>query len=127
MLLRPLDCLILVIAGATTVVSAFFIYSGKDSEKLVRINAQGEKTSWEYPLDAEETVFADGPIGRTLIEIKGGSVRILSSPCENKTCISMGAIDGDGRFIACLPNRVIVTIEGGGGTQKKDKVDAVTW
>jgi hypothetical protein len=124
--LRPLDYILTVIAGAITLASAFFVYGGANSEIKVKINAQEKNESWEFPLRSDETLSAGGPLGETVVEIKNGRTRIISSPCENKICISMGAIDSAGHFVACLPNRVIVTIEGSPAGQK-DELDAATW
>jgi hypothetical protein len=37
---------------------------------------------------------------------------VLDSPCPDKICVAAGAIVRTGQFIACLPNRVSVTLEG---------------
>jgi hypothetical protein len=132
--LRPLDYLLTAIAGAITLASAFFVYGGVNSEVIIKIHAQEKKVSWEYPLRSDVTLAVEGPLGETIIEMKDGSARIIASPCENKTCISMGAVDRAGQFAACLPNRVIVTIEGstegstkGFAARQKDELDAATW
>ena len=46
----------------------------------------------------------EGPLGETLVEIRNGDVRIISSPCPEKTCLEMKI----GNAICCLPNRVLV-------------------
>ncbi|MDR2864120.1 MAG: NusG domain II-containing protein [Spirochaetaceae bacterium] len=131
--LRPLDYAFSLIAVAIAVASAFFVYGGGLSEPYVQVSAEHTK-NWEYPLSAREICTAEGPLGETIIEIKDGKARIISSPCENKTCIAMGAIDSPGHFAACLPNFVIVTIEGRPGagtsprdTKRKNEIDAVVW
>ena len=74
------------------------------------------------PLDCDATFEIPGPLGETIAEVEGGSIRIISSPCPHKMCVAMGAIDGPNEMIACVPNQVVVTIPGsGGGT-----TDAVT-
>jgi len=46
------------------------------------------------------------------VEIRGGTVRVIDSPCPDKICIAAGAISRTGQFIACLPNRVSIALEG---------------
>jgi hypothetical protein len=131
--LRPIDYLVTLIAVALTSASAFFIYGGSADALFVTVSAGGHGARWVHPLTATEHFAVNGPLGDTIIEIKDGKARITASPCENKTCISAGAIDSAGAFVACLPNRVILTIENRAGEdrgkpdRKAGEVDAATW
>jgi hypothetical protein len=117
---RPFDFFFTAIAAAALAVSAFFVYAVPQGGALVTIT--GGKRLWQFPLDALERVEVEGPLGNTVIEIKGGGARIVSSPCLNKTCINTGSINRAGRFAACLPNQVILSVEGGGA-----EADAGVW
>ncbi len=64
------------------------------------------------PLDKNQIVHVQGPIGETEVEIKDGKTRILKSPCSKKLCIKSGYIQYADRFAACLPNRVVVRVLG---------------
>jgi hypothetical protein len=65
-----------------------------------------------YPLGADRTVTVSGPLGDTVVEIRGGQARVLSSPCAEKICVRSGAIARPGQWIACLPNRVFLDVQG---------------
>jgi len=65
-----------------------------------------------YPLDRDRKIRAAGPLGVTDIVIEHGTVRVVDSPCPTKVCVHTGAVDRTGAQIACLPNRVLVTVEG---------------
>ncbi len=67
-----------------------------------------------HSLRQEKTVRVEGPLGVTEVEIREGKARILRSPCSGKLCIKSGFIQYADRLAACLPNRVVVRIEGGG-------------
>ncbi|MDH4274797.1 MAG: NusG domain II-containing protein [Gammaproteobacteria bacterium] len=54
-----------------------------------------------------------GPQGVSTLEVHAHKIRFKSSPCTGKQCIQMGWAQRSGEFLACLPNRVSVTIEGG--------------
>jgi hypothetical protein len=131
--LRPFDYLVTLIAVAFTSASAFFIYGGSDDALFVTVSAGDNGVHWVHPLSATERFAVSGPLGDTIIEIKDGRARITASPCENKTCITAGAINTEGAFVACLPNRVILTVESrageGRGKQRGEagEVDAATW
>ena len=57
-------------------------------------------------------VTIEGQLGDSEILIEGGRVRFVNSPCTNKLCIHQGWASLSGELIACLPNRISVSIEG---------------
>jgi hypothetical protein len=75
------------------------------------------------PVDKDRTVSVEGPLGKTVVEIRNHRVRVTESPCHNKLCIKQGWIESGA--IICLPNKVVVTI--GNHEDESDKiVDAIT-
>ena len=64
------------------------------------------------PLDKDRRVELNGPLGVTVVEIKNGAARIVSSPCAKKICIHMGDARRSGDLLACVPNHLIINIEG---------------
>ena len=57
-------------------------------------------------------IQVQGPLGTTEVEISQGRARIVRSPCKLKVCIKSGYIQYADRLSACLPNKVVVRIEG---------------
>ena len=58
------------------------------------------------------------------IEAKNGRVRMLEMSkelCPNSICSDTGWIDKTYQSIVCLPNKIIITIEGG----KKSEIDVI--
>jgi hypothetical protein len=51
-----------------------------------------------------------GPLGVSIIEIRDGRTRFVSSPCKSQVCVHSGWLSTTGGFIACLPNRISVTL-----------------
>jgi hypothetical protein len=120
---KPLDFAVLAAALVLTLCSALAVYSSAGSG--ARVVIQGSGRSWIFPLEAEERIAVPGPLGETVVEISGGRAVVLSSPCANQTCIAAGHIRRPGNWTACLPNKVLVAIEG-----KEDEdgiVDAAAW
>jgi hypothetical protein len=99
----------------------FLIHQVVSQEQTVRIEVDG-KPVYILPTDSNNAVSVDGPIGKTRIEIKDHKVRITESPCNNKLCIHQGWTQQG--TIICLPNRILVTIEG--QPQQSGTVDAIT-
>lgn len=68
--------------------------------------------TWVYPLQKDSAISVEGELGAMEIEIENGHVRVLSSPCKEKICIQTGSISKTGAWIACVPNRVFLKIQG---------------
>jgi hypothetical protein len=110
MRLKPLDIVIAITAAAAIAflaVSAYGPGGGQISAVL-----KGRDGEWVYPLSADRELHVAGPLGDTIVAIRDKTVRIIDSPCPNKTCIAAGSIDAPGQWLACLPNQVFVSIEG---------------
>ena len=62
-----------------------------------------------------------GPLGVTRIEVRGGRVRVLSSPCPRQACRHGGWIGAAGEMLVCLPNQIVIRLPG----QRAGAIDAV--
>lgn len=134
--LKLFDWAALALGLALTIGSGFWAYAGAGTESRVLIQGAGGR--WVYPLDREALVRVPGPLGDTLVEIRGGAARVLASPCANQTCLSAGAVHRHGAWLACLPNGVLVRVEsspdapgpspaGDAGTGEAGEIDAAAW
>jgi hypothetical protein len=119
--MRGGDFVVFALALGVLIFSTARVYSGSSVSAEVTIQAGGER--WVFPLEGETVFTAPGPLGDTVVELKGESARILSSPCVNQTCIAQGSIRRHGQWLACLPNRVMVSISGDGG----EGLDSIAW
>ncbi|HHY92927.1 MAG TPA: NusG domain II-containing protein [Firmicutes bacterium] len=61
-----------------------------------------------------------GPLGYSVIAAGKNKVRMVSSPCPDKVCVARGWISLPGDAIVCVPNHVVVHIEGGAPTPGYD-------
>jgi hypothetical protein len=115
---------IVLIAGLLIVSAASVVgirQHGFNSRHAV-VEVEGKRVL-ELSLDRDVTTTVTVPLGETVIVVEDGMVRIENSPCPLHYCIRMGRIRYKGEIIACLPNRVLITIKGG---NKKDTFDGVT-
>lgn len=87
---------------------SYSIYSG--GAELVRA-----------PIDKDTTLHIKGFIGETVVLVKKGSLRVLSSPCKDKLCVKAGEIKRHGSVVACVPNGVVIVING------KQEVESITY
>lgn len=96
--------------GVAGAVVALLLTKSTENDSKVHITAEGAEYA-VVPLDEDRIINVPGPLGKTTVEIKGGRVRVLDSPCPNKICISQGWVERPGETIVCLPNRVSITVK----------------
>ena len=121
--LKVLDYVVIALSTTITLVCAFAVYSGSQGKTSVSI--EGKYGSWLFLLDGtDETVSVEGPLGDTVLKIEDGTVKVLSSPCINQTCVSAGKIHRHGQWLACLPNEVFVSIN---SEAPEGELDALAW
>jgi len=101
------DIIIIILCAA----AVFFVFASSQNGGGY-VSVQTSDGIYRYPLDSDRLFTVTGPLGDTIIEIRDGKARIVDSACPNKTCTFQTPIDRSGSFIACLPNRVLLTVVG---------------
>ncbi len=96
---------------------------GKERGSTVVVEVKGKEVR-RIPLEDEatRTFKVQGLLGESEYEISEGKVRMLSSACTDKICVRVGWIDSAGRMIVCLPNQIVIRVEG----EKEGAVDTVS-
>ena len=75
-----------------------------------------------YPLTEDRTI----EIGDTNIcEIHGGEVKMTHADCPDQICVHSFPISRFGGPIVCLPNKIILSIEGAEESKDPDMPDAI--
>lgn len=119
-IIKPFDFVIVLALLAL----AFIIYflPASDADDMLCIYIDGEL---DRCIDLTKDEYSEFEItsefGFNKIIIESGKVRVSESSCDNKLEIKAGEISRSGQSLICLPNRLVVTIEG------KDEYDAVTY
>ncbi len=112
-LFRKGEWLALLVAGV--VLGLFFLKyapprAGRGEGYTVVIESEkGTEEILVTPEDEKELTIP-GPLGKTVLAVKGGEVFVVTSPCPDKVCIKMGKIPHID-FIACVPNRVVIRLK----------------
>lgn len=127
---KPLDFGAIGLALSITLLTTIYLYARRGTETRILIAGEGEQ--WIFPQNAEELVTVPGPLGDTVVKLEDGKAWVLSSPCINQTCVAAGAIRVHGQWIACLPNKVLVSIgtsgtEGAGDEPGNGGLDGAAW
>ena len=77
----------------------------------VVVVADGQ-TRFTAGLDQHQVTDIEGPLGATRLIIDARGARVDSSPCPRKLCMQMGPAKETNDLIACVPNRILVRIDG---------------
>ena len=108
---KPADFLFLAISVILIALSLIAL-SGNSSGPAVAV-IKVKDAEYIYPLNQPRELEFEGVLDKAHLVIHDGCIEFVESPCRDKICIHMGQAHQDGDFLACLPNRIIVTIEGG--------------
>lgn len=111
---KPLDALVVLAVLLLGVAAAWLTYGGENSGALTatvkhrgRVVARVELSS----LTEEKTVSIDGAYHLTVTLDRTGAA-VTDSDCPGQDCLHTGRITRAGQSIVCLPEQVIVTLEG---------------
>lgn len=84
---------------------------GKRAGGAVVIRVEGKERA-TYSLAEDGTYPLNG--GTNVLEIKEGKARMIEANCPDHYCMNQGAIANTNETITCLPNKLTVTVVGGG-------------
>lgn len=111
-MIRKADVILAVCLVAAGLAVSYVFSTGQETGQLVVISAGGrEYASYSLLEDREATIDQNGHINK--ITIKGGHVSMAFSDCANQNCVRQGEISDPSQSIVCLPNKVVVEIQGG--------------
>jgi hypothetical protein len=102
---------IAIIAVAALVSWPVAVSAGPAEAMRVAIAGPGGVTTRD--LDSDEVLTVVGARGDVVVRIADGAVAVTEADCPDHTCVRTGRISAPGSVIACVPNGVIVRIEGG--------------
>jgi hypothetical protein len=118
---KPGKADIIVIMTAICLVAYLYaLFWGQDRAYRAEIRVGGMEPQ-VISLRIDQTIEVEGAIGKSVIEVKNGSARFLSSPCDAKLCIRSGWLKHAHELAACLPNGVTLYIMG------EDAFDAINF
>ena len=112
--IKKADIILLIVLIVIGLASTVFVTMSKSNGSTVIIEQNG-KMYGKYSLYEDKTINIKGDKTSNTVQIKDGKVKMTESTCKNQVCVRHSEISSGGESIICLPNRVIVRIEGKGG------------
>ena len=83
----------------------------------------GRDVQGVYALATDIEIMLEDGENRNVIVLADGMAKMTEANCANGDCLAARAIDKTGQSIVCLPNKVLINIEGAGDTE----VDSVVY
>lgn len=110
---RPLpgDWLTMALGVALVVLLFARLWSTTPAGKL-QVRA-GDRVFATLSLDQKRSLEVPGPLGKTVIVIDHGRVRVASDPGRHQYCVKQGWLSKAGEVAMCLPNQVALELLGG--------------
>lgn len=105
---------IILIGSILVVAVALFLvfYLNRKPGDMVIVSVDGVVTA-ELPLNKDtEYLIETESGGENLLVIKDGKASITEASCPDQVCVHQREIQNDTELIICLPNRVIIEIQG---------------
>ena len=117
--------LIIVAVLLAAVLGLFFLMRSRQardtsSGAMAVVTVDGKEIG-RYPLGKSGTCPLNG--GTNILVVENGEAWVSEADCPDKVCMGMGKISRNGEFIACLPNRLLVVVE---GAAEQSPVDGMT-
>lgn len=111
---KPMDALVVIIVVAFAVMTAAFVYGKSRGETLTATVKHRGQVAAQVALSTlteEKKITIDGQYHLTVTLTKDG-VSVTESDCPGQDCVHTGRITRAGQSIVCLPEQVVVTLEG---------------
>ncbi|MBQ8825820.1 MAG: NusG domain II-containing protein [Oscillospiraceae bacterium] len=103
---------IVIAAVIAAAAGGYFFIGRSDNGGTAVIKADGAVVK-TLPLSID-TVYR--PVGYDMeFTVSDGKICVSHSDCHDRVCMHTGYISGSFQSIVCLPNKITVTIESGGG------------
>ena len=112
MKIRPGDIIITLVVAAVAVVLLLSAMPGGSDKLVAVITVSGQEVERvELSADMEPVVVSLTDVD-VIITAQNGEIAFTYSDCADQTCVHTGWLSSAGDIAVCLPNEVIVKVEG---------------
>lgn len=106
-----LGVFLLIFCAATAVFS--YGACGRGADAVIEVNGELYGT---YPLSQDRIIQIESEFGHNEAVVNDGKIYMAESDCPDSYCLgqhrSSGGIDSSNQTIVCLPNRVVISVNG---------------
>jgi hypothetical protein len=119
--IKVIDVLTILLSLMAIMAVSLRVYGQSSQDPVVLVTSP--EGDWIFPLSTEAVLSVGGPPGGCVVSFEPGAVRVLRSDCPEQICVRTGSISRPGQWIACVPHRVFIEIQG----REKNPVDAINF
>lgn len=110
--LRRADTVLAAAVLGAAALSAVLLWRLPPAGRTVTVQQNGQTVA-ELPLATDTDYIVTGAGGASnTVRIRGGRVSVCAASCPDGLCVRHRAVSRAGESIICLPNRVVVTVDG---------------
>ncbi len=114
------DLILIIVVGiiAAVIFLAYQVVGGKSAGSVtIKVNGKVEGV---YSLSEDREIEIND--GTNILRIENGKADMIEADCPDKLCVDQKAISKNNENIICLPNKVVVEVDG----SEDSEFDAVT-
>lgn len=100
--------LIVCILAAALLSGCWFFFTSKEAQEVL-ITVDGKEWG-RYSLNQDRHIEINGT---NKLVIEDGKAWMESADCPDQICVGQKAVSRSGEAIVCLPNQIVVTVNGG--------------
>ena len=97
-----LGLLLYIVMGGAGGTMAVITLDGEEYERI-------DLSEVEQPYD----IVIKTQYGTNVVSVQPGAIGVSAADCPDRVCVNTGSITGGGIPIACVPHRLMISIEGG--------------
>lgn len=89
--------------------------------KTFTVTVNGEITE-SYDINIDQVIRIKGYDGYNVISVTNGEISVTDADCRDGSCIISGPISRVGQSIVCLPNRLVISVDGDNIDKEYDSI-----
>lgn len=120
-ILTPGDKILIAALLLSSLFLSFLLFFNTQAGKIAIISVNGKEIK-RLNLSEEQQLEFTGAQGRFVVQVQEHAIKMLESTCPGALCCQMGSINKPNQVIVCVPNRVIIRIEGGSADEHFDLI-----
>lgn len=75
--------------------------------------------------EEEQIIRIETDHGLNVLKVHDYGIEMIEADCPDEVCLTFGFVDKKNQSIVCLPNKVLVEVEGASGGEDQDETDAI--
>lgn len=107
----PVELIIIAALLLAAIGAGLWFFLGRTPGAWAVVRVEGREVA-RYSLSQNGVYPLNG--GTNVLTVEDGAASVTEADCPDKICVEQGRVRYTGQCITCLPNKLTVTLEGGG-------------